>query len=589
MRTGAPRWYVGLAATMHDPAIAIVDAEGRAVFAEGAERWLQHKRAYNCPPDDFIRVPDLIREHCPPDAEIVAAVNWSTSHLARLDWLAVTSRVADGSPLRHPGDWGWPFPEAGPLAIALRNSASQAGLNVATTLQIPNRVTLRHFDHHLTHAASAAYTSPFDESAVAVIDAFGERGSSSVYRFRDGALQPAVNESGEPFGEPSTASLGFFYARLCALCGFDPVKGEEWKVMGLAAYGSVREDLYAQLRPLIATRGVAVVPGCDPAEEAERMRALRATMRSDSESPLAAADLACTGQFVFEETMTALLTELHARLDSDHLALAGGCALNSSYNGRIIGRTPFHRLHVPSAPADDGTALGAALLAFHEDHPGTSPCLTNGTPYLGSRMSKLAIRHMVELGGLPRITHAPDDVHERAAALLADGRIIGWVQGRAEFGPRALGNRCVLADPRPADMKDRINARVKFREEFRPFAPSVLDEFGADWFECYQPAPYMERTLHFRPEVRDRVPAVVHADGTGRVQSVRREWNARYYDLIAAFARHTGVPIVLNTSLNVMGKPIVHSVEDALGMFFTSGLDALVIEDYVIEKEPAIR
>jgi carbamoyltransferase len=201
-------------------------------------------------------------------------------------------------------------------------------------------------------------------------------------------------------------------------------------------------------------------------------------------------------------------------------------------------------------------------------------------------MSDTAVRHMVELGGLPRVTHAPDDVHERAAALLASGRIVGWVQGRAEFGPRALGNRCVLADPRPRDMKDRINAGVKFREEFRPFAPSILDEHGTEWFDCYQPSRYMERTLAFRADVRSRVPAVVHEDGTGRVQSVRREWNERYHDLIAAFARRTGVPMVLNTSLNVMGKPIVHSVEDALGMFFTSGLDALIVEDFIIEKEP---
>jgi carbamoyltransferase len=572
---------------MHDPAIAIVDAEGRAVFAEGAERWLQHKRAYNCPPDDFIRVPELVRDHCPPDAEIVAAINWSGSQLARLDLLAMATRVPDGTPLRGAGDPGWPFPEAGPLSTALRNSVSQAGLNLATTLQISNRVTLRHRDHHLTHAASAVYTSPFDECAVAVVDAFGEHGSASFYHYRDGTLHPLVGENGERLAGASTASLGYFYARLCALCGFDPVKGEEWKVMGLAAYGTVREEILAQLRPLIAARGLAIVAGCDAAEEAERMRALRAMMRPAGASPLTAADLARTGQHLFEEVMTDVLGELHTHVPSSNLALTGGCALNSSYNGRILERTPFERLHVPSAPADDGTALGAALLAFHEDHPGAAPCLTNGTPYLGSRMSDTAVRHVVELGGLPRVTHAPDDVHERAAALLASGGIIGWVQGRAEFGPRALGNRCVLADPRPRDMKDRINARVKFREEFRPFAPSILDEHGADWFECYQPSRYMERTLSFRPDVRSRVPAVVHEDGTGRVQSVRRDWNERYHGLIAAFARRTGVPMVLNTSLNVMGKPIVHSVEDALGMFFTSGLDALIIEDYVIEKAGA--
>ncbi len=569
---------------MHDPAIAIVDAEGRAVFAEATERWLQHKRAYNCPADDFICVPRLVREYCPADAEIVAAITWSEPQLSRLESLAMAARVGDGRPLRSDHDPGWPFPEFGPLATALRNAVSQAGLNIATTLQIPNRVTLRHSDHHLTHAALAAYTSPFEECAVAVIDAFGEQGSASFYHFRGRQLREVIGANGEQLARASTASLGFYYARLCALCGFDPVKGEEWKVMGLAAFGVVRDDLCEQLRRLIAARGLAIVAPCDPAEEAAHVRTLRAKQRKAGESPLLAADLARSGQHVFEEVMTEVLTALHARVPSPNLALAGGCALNSSYNGRILERTPFEQLHVPSAPADDGTALGAALLAFHQDHPSAECHRANATPYLGSRMSHQAVRHMVELGGLPHITHAPDDVHERAAALLAAGRIIGWVQGRAEFGPRALGNRCVLADPRPLDMKDRINARVKFREEFRPFAPSVLDEHGTEWFECYQPSPYMERTLRFHPHVRDRVPAVVHEDGTGRAQSVRRDWNERYYDLIAAFERHTGIPIVLNTSLNVMGKPIIHAVEDALGMFFTSGLDALVIEDYLIEK-----
>jgi carbamoyltransferase len=570
---------VGLAATIHDPAIAIVDAGGRAVFAEGVERYLQHKRAYNCPPDDMVRVAQLVREHCPADAEIVAAVTWSRSQLSRLELLAARAAPGDRR-LKHPAEPVWPFPDTEAIAIALRNSVSQAGLNLASSLQVRNAVTIRYYDHHLTHAASAVYTSPFEECAVAVVDGFGEHGSTSFYSYRHGELTRL--DDGAPGG--SAASLGFFYARLCALCGFDPVKGEEWKVMGLAAHGHVDASLYDLLRPLLAVRGLALVPGCSPSEEEEHLRLLRATMRAADVSPLAAANLARTGQLVFEEIMTELLDALHDRAPSDRLALAGGCALNSTYNGRIVERTSFAQVHIPCAPADDGTALGAALLACHGDRRIGRHTGVNATPYLGSAVSPVKLEHMLEFGRLPRMEHAPTDVHERAAALIADGKIIGWMQGRAEFGPRALGNRCVLGDPRASDMKDRINARVKFREEFRPFAPSVLDERGADYFENYQPSRYMERTLRFRPEVRARVPAVVHEDGTGRVQSVRREWNPRYYDLIAAFARRTGVPMVLNTSLNVMGRPIVHSLEDAVGMFFTTGLDALVVEDYVIEK-----
>jgi carbamoyltransferase len=175
-------------------------------------------------------------------------------------------------------------------------------------------------------------------------------------------------------------------------------------------------------------------------------------------------------------------------------------------------------------------------------------------------------------------------VHEEGARLLTEGKIVGWIQGRAEFGPRALGNRSILADPRRGDVRDRVNAIVKFREPFRPFAPSVLDEHGGAYFESYQPSPYMERALLWRHDVRARVPAVVHVDGTGRLQSVRREWNERLHALLSAFHRRTGVPVLLNTSFNVVRKPIVHTLEDALGLFFTTALDALVVDDFVIEK-----
>jgi carbamoyltransferase len=175
-------------------------------------------------------------------------------------------------------------------------------------------------------------------------------------------------------------------------------------------------------------------------------------------------------------------------------------------------------------------------------------------------------------------------VHEEAARLLAEGRIVGWIQGPAEFGPRALGNRSILADPRPADVRERVNAVVKFREAFRPFAPAILDEHGPGWFEDYQVSPYMERTLRWRACARSRVPGVVHVDGSGRLQSVRRAWNPRLHDLLQAFHARAGVPTLLNTSFNVIDRPIVHTLEDVLGVFCTTALDALVVGDLVIEK-----
>jgi carbamoyltransferase len=206
------------------------------------------------------------------------------------------------------------------------------------------------------------------------------------------------------------------------------------------------------------------------------------------------------------------------------------------------------------------------------------------SPYLGSELCGEALKRLIRFGGGLDCRHRPDSICEDTARLLANGKLVAWVQGRAEFGPRALGNRSILADPRDAAMKERINAVVKFREEYRPFAPSILHEHGAKYFESYQDSPYMERTLRFRPEVVDTVPAVVHVDLTGRLQSVTLERNQRFHRLIAAFHHLTGVPLLLNTSFNIMGKPIVHSVEDAVGVFMTSGLDALVIGDHLIAK-----
>jgi carbamoyltransferase len=300
--------------------------------------------------------------------------------------------------------------------------------------------------------------------------------------------------------------------------------------------------------------------------------------------PYDIADCAFTGQLIFEEKMEQLLTNLAKLGVSKNLVLSGGCALNSSMNGKIVERTPFENLYVFCAPADDGNALGAALLAYNKDHPGKLPTGRERTPYLGSTMSEEKRDHLRRFGNFARHSTWPGKIHEKAAQLLADGKIIGWVQGRAEFGPRALGNRSILADPRRPDIKNRLNDRVKFREEFRPFAPSILHEYGPEYFENYQESPYMERTLRFKADVVERVPGVVHVNRTGRLQTVKREWNEKYYALIEAFYRITGIPLLLNTSFNVMGKPIVHSVEDAIAVFSTCGLDALVLEDDLIEK-----
>lgn len=562
------RNYLGFACTVHDPAIAIVDSKGEVVFAEASERYLQTKRAFYAVPDDIVRIGRLIERYCEPGAELVAAHSWLErrwkSVLARVAYLVLEKKI---SPLLLP------------TMIGQNNSFDLVSRNLEYRRheEGASPVVKRHYDHHTCHAAAACYSSPFEDAVCAVIDGHGEKGPHSFFAYQGGRLRRLHGARRRRFRH--NASLGVFYAGLCLACGFDPIKGEEWKVMGLAPYGKKDPAVYAKLRPMMRVRGLDVI-----GDNVAMLEAFRGMRRKEGVPALEYADFAFTGQLVFGEICRELLIELRATGISENLVLSGGCALNSSYNGKIVGETGFARLHVNSAPADDGNAVGAAWLAYYEDNPPSCAPARLASPYLGERMGAQAMEHLTAFSGLTDDKPAGVPVHEFAAELLAQGKILGWVQGRAEYGPRALGNRSILADPRRADVKETLNARVKFREEFRPFAPSILHEHGPRYFEDYQDTPYMERTLRFRESVRDEVPGVVHVDGTGRLQSVTHERNPRYHDLIAAFERRTGVPIVLNTSFNVMGKPIIHTVEDAVAVFFTSGIDALVLEDKVFLK-----
>lgn len=576
------RNYIGLACTFHDPALAVVNSRGEIVFAEGAERPTQTKRALHCMPDSPSYLEKILHEHCDPDAELIAARSWSLAYNRRLPWvhrlnwlLRLYNRDLDpntisgavwryicAAQIHSVGVAG----EGARLQAAIRSSPPYATPQGSRPSRKP--LKLIGFDHHLTHAAAAAWTSPFRESVVAVVDGYGELGTTAFYRHEGGKLTWLRSR-------PSLGSLGLYYAQLCQACGFDSLRGEEWKVMGLAPYGERDEQVYNRLKSMFLIEGLRVVP-----------RSLRGENREiwESLADIPPQVLAFTGQLVFEEWMTMLLKNLAGLELSENLVLTGGCALNSSYNGMILERTPFKALHVFAAPADDGNAIGAALLAYRRDHPDWTPPAGWHTPYLGSSLSREVLMNVVKFDSGKHVSEHPGTIHKVAACALADGKIIGWVQGRAEFGPRALGNRSILADPRRPDIKDRINKRVKFREEFRPFAPAILHEHGPEYFEHYQEAPYMERTLRFRPEVIERVPGVVHVNKTGRLQTVRREWNERFHALVQEFHALTGVPVVLNTSFNVMGKPIIHSVEDALAVLHTTGLDAVALEDYWVEK-----
>ncbi len=573
--------YLGLCNTYHDPALALVDESGEVLFAEATERPLQYKRALNCEADNPFILPALLQTYAPAAERLVIAGNWRRERpfyerLARaLHWLSPQGILKYRGRQLTTCLETW---ELNHMQACQHHALRRAGLNLARTLRqhYPDAtVEFRHYDHHLAHAALASFSSPFEDAASAVIDSYGERGSLAFFRYRPGQLQPL-------FASRGPQSLGFFYMKLTELCGFDWLGGEEWKVMGLASYGRIDPEMLGWMRTMMQVDGLDIRQ--HRATFFDALRRLESRRRPAGAPPEAAADLAHTGQAFFTEIVHQLLRNLQAITGTRQLTLAGGCALNSVCNGQLLAATPFEALHVPSAPADDGTALGAALLAWQQDHPDRPRPAATLTPYLGTEVSAAAAQRFAHYAGLPVQQLAPDAMTEAAAQLLSEGKILGWMQGRAEFGPRALGNRSILADPRSPAMMERVNARVKFREQFRPYAPSILHEYGPTYFEDYQQTPYMDRTLTFKPDVRERVPAVVHVDGTGRLQSVTAESNPRFHKLIAAFQRRTGVPLLLNTSFNVMGKPIVHQVEDAFGVFMGSGLDALAVGDYLFTK-----
>ena len=575
-------YYIGLATTFHDPALAVVNGAGEVVFAEASERPLQTKRAICCAADVRETVRRVIKDHCDPKASFVVAKAWSRRMYGFMELMKPLGAVNHE---RLPSTSGTMTKFLVEKHVMMAQiwlqyaSFQQSGGNFADIVRTDfgnQNVKFVKISHHQAHAATACFTSPFEQAACMVIDGQGEWGSITYFEYRDGKLRQLHRVKGEE-------SLGILYSICTIFCGFDPEKGEEWKVMGLAPYGKLDPEIHALFKNLVTVKGLDIK--YPPLRRIEEWFArMKPKSRGPNTPALEMADLAYTTQYFYAEVMTALLNNFHKMGLSDNLALGGGCGLNSSFNGQIVGRTPFKHLHVPSAPADDGNALGCALLAYYQDHPDRQRKAVVQSPYLGSSMSKKTIENLARFGQIPKLRHLPKTLAEETAALLAEGKLVGWVQGRAEFGPRALGNRSILADPRPPDMKEKINALVKFREEFRPFAPSILDEFGPEYFENYQVSPYMERTLAFRESARAKVPAIVHVNATGRLQSVRREWNERYYDLIRAFYDRTGVPMLLNTSFNIMGKPIIHSVEDALGLFYTTGLHALVIEEYLIEK-----
>ena len=438
----------------------------------------------------------------------------------------------------------------------------------------PPRSAFHFINHHRAHALSAFCLGGFDESAVLVIDGRGASEATTLWHAKNGTISLL-----EEYSYPN--SLGVFYAGMTEMLGFTPLS-DEWKVMGLASYGAPTFDLSPLITVddqhyLVAARQfVGRSDGDRKALEAVVGPRRKADALSDRDK-----NLARSTQDACERAMVALLRRVTNRTRSRRLCLAGGVALNCKANGELLRSGLIDDMYVQPAAGDDGACIGAAF-GVYERLGQLLPSHPIGHTYLGTEYSDAIVERV--LRGYKLSYRRLEDPAVTAATLLSENRLIGWFQGRMEFGPRALGNRSILADPRDPANRDRVNDAVKFRETWRPFAPSVLADKGHVYFHDFRPSPYMVLSFWATDEAKSKIPAVVHVDGSCRVQSVTEESNPLFHRLLSHFHRLTGVGAVLNTSFNLKGDAIVESPRDAIHTFFTSGLDCLLIGSFLVHK-----
>jgi len=495
-------------------------------------------------------------------------------------------------------------PDLGLVLDRLRNKRKRAGVEEELAACFPGERfagSVQEVEHHLAHLASAYAVSPFEEAVAVSVDGFGDFASAGWGVGRGGAVEV---EDRVYFPH----SLGIFYQALTQYIGF-PNYGDEYKVMGLAPYG--RPGFLPQMRKLVRLRegggfeldlayfrhatekvdyewegGSPVVGTLWSPALAELLGPARGAAEELTQRHR---DIARSVQAMYEEAFFHLLAQMHARYKLDALCLAGGCAMNSVANGKVYARSPFRRLYVQAAAGDAGGAIGAALVAWQRAGGKSRSRMTHA--YYGPEYSDAEIeaaigarRAEVDAQGCS-VTRIADEkvLVQKTAEAVAGGAVVGWFQGRMEWGPRALGNRSIVCDPRRADMKEILNAKIKRRESFRPFAPSILREAVAEWFETDDDVPFMMQVYPIRKAKRALIPAVTHVDGSGRLQTVTRESNPRYYALIEAFRAVSGVPMVLNTSFNE-NEPVVCRPEEALDCFLRTKMDVLVMGGWFVAR-----
>lgn len=449
-------------------------------------------------------------------------------------------------------------------------------------------------EHHRSHLASAFFASPFEESALLSIDGSGDFTTTMVGIGRSNQIE-VLDSVDFPH------SVGLFYTAFTQLLGF-PHYGDEYKVMGLAPYGqpkyvdklrdvlcfndnglfSLNLKYFRSAKQGIISYGddhIPVVASLFTAYMEEKFGAAR-----KKEEPLSQyhKDLAASIQRITEELIFHVLNHLKKRTGLSSVCIAGGVAQNSVANGKITRNTDFKQVYIPSAGHDAGISMGAALYVHNHllHQPRANPIWS---AYTGSRFSNEAIEAYLQSRNIQYVRYTDDELYEKVADQLINAGVVGWFNGRAEFGPRALGARSILADPRREDAKELLNSKIKRRESFRPFAPSILKEYVSEYFEVNDEVPFMEKVFPIKPEKQAVIPAVTHVDGTGRLQTVDKSVTPRYHRLIDTFRKKTGVPILLNTSFNE-NEPIVNSPENALECYLRTNMDMLVLENCVIKR-----
>lgn len=449
-------------------------------------------------------------------------------------------------------------------------------------------------EHHRSHLASAFFASPFEEAALLSIDGSGDFTTTMIGVGRGNKIE-VLDSVDFPH------SAGIFYTAFTQLLGF-PHYGDEYKVMGLAPYGEPRyvdkvkevidftEDglfklnlkYFRSAKSGIISYGADHMPHVAPLYSEILEEKFGKSRKKDEPLSQYHKDLAASVQRTTELLIFHLLEHLYKKTGLKKVCVAGGVAQNSVANGKITRNTPFAEVYIPSAGHDAGISMGAALYVYNQllDKPRAKPVWS---AYTGSRFSNDEIEEYLKSRNIEYKKYSDEDLYERVSERLINAGVVGWFNGRAEFGPRALGARSIIADPRRTDAKDLLNSKIKRRESFRPFAPSILKEYVNEYFEVTDVVPFMEKVFPVKKEKHSQIPAVTHADGTGRLQTVDKLTTPRYYNLIEAFRKKTGVPVLLNTSFNE-NEPIVNSPKDALECFLRTNMDMLVMENIVVER-----